>query len=50
MVNPLVKSKWLWLRSPEKLTDKQRALFAALQLIAILFFLGKLDMNPQKTV
>ncbi len=29
--NPLVKSKWLWLRSPEKLTDKQRALFAALQ-------------------
>lgn len=29
--SPLVKSKWLWLRSPEKLTDKQRALFAALQ-------------------
>ena len=29
--NPLVKSKWLWLRSPEKLTDKQRALFTALQ-------------------
>lgn len=29
--NPLVKSKWLWLRSPEKLTNKQRALFAALQ-------------------
>jgi len=29
--SPLVKSKWLWLRSPEKLTDKQRALFTALQ-------------------
>lgn len=29
--NPFVKSTWLWLRSPEKLTDKQRALFAALQ-------------------
>jgi len=27
--SPLVKSKWL--RSPEKLTDKQRALFTALQ-------------------
>jgi len=29
--SPLVKSKWLWLRSPEKLTNKQRALFTALQ-------------------
>jgi transposase len=29
--SPLVKTKWLWLRSPEKLTEKQRALFAALQ-------------------
>lgn len=29
--SPLVKSKWLWLRAPEKLTNKQRALFVALQ-------------------
>lgn len=29
--SPLVKSKWLWLRCPEKLTEKQRALFTALQ-------------------
>ncbi len=29
--SPLVKCKWLWLRSPEKRTDKQRALFTALQ-------------------
>jgi transposase len=29
--SPLSKSKWLWLRSPENLTDTQRALFTALQ-------------------
>lgn len=30
-VSPLTKSKWVWLRSPEKLTDTQKALFTALQ-------------------